>query len=221
MRASTTGTLLLIFAFSCACGDPNDTLPAAEEKMSTVRSFERDGQIVDEFVVGNRVLQIPRAYAVIYSTPNNLNVAAHWPGLVSSGRAHNLPSTSRINVIFQPQDRYANDVDQQTALLEYIERLALIGPEKNEDIALVVFRDDEGRRRLMISTDHVTPFGNQFHFTCAAASNRDAKNQECRASYKLTEDLHMEYRFNSDLMPQWREIDVAVRGFGLSMIGED
>jgi hypothetical protein len=217
MSAPITGTLLLI-AGLYACGNPADTSSTKETEMPMVTSFERDGQMIDEFVVGNSVLQIPREYAVIQSTTDNLNLRTHWPGLVPSTKAHALPSASRIQLIFQPQARHATTLVHERELREYAARRELWGPERNEDTSLAVYKDSEQRSRLMISSEYLTPFGTPFYFTCAAASNRDENTQECRATYKLTADLHLQYRFHSVFIPQWREVDAEVRTFALSLV---
>jgi hypothetical protein len=189
-----------------------ETIPPA------ISSFERDGEIFDEFQVGNSVLQIPRKYAVRYSTPNNLNLVTHWPGLIASIDANELEGEDRINIIFQPNARYPETGDPEDAIQQYIRRTGISGPEWDEGIGLFVYRDEKSRIRLLRSKDYLTESGDIYTITCGASSNRTELDQECRAIYPLTDDLRLQYRFYSKHIPAWQKIDTDVRGFALSLI---
>jgi len=210
--------IILFLVASLPYENDRQTRSTGESSPPTISSFERDGEIIDEFPVGDSVLQIPKKYAVRYSTPDNLNLVTHWPGLIASADANELEAEDRINIIFQPRDRYPEAVDREEAIQRYIKRTGLSGPEWDEGIGLFVYRDEQSRNRFMKSEDYPTETGGIYAITCGGASNRTSVDQECRATYPLTDDLRIQYRFYSKHIPSWREIDADVRRFALSLI---
>jgi hypothetical protein len=210
--------VILFLVASLPYENRRQTQSTGESSPPTISSFERDGEMISEFPVGDSVLQIPRKYAVRYSTPGNLNLVTHWPGLIASANADELEAEDRINIIFQPREHYPEAVDRDEAIQRYIKRTGLSGPEWDEGIGLFVYRDEQFRNRFMKSEDYPTATGGIYAITCGAASNRSEFDQECRTIYPLTDDLRIEYRFYSKHIPSWREIDADVRQFALTLI---
>ena len=211
--------VMLMLSLALIACDDNRRIPSVgENSMPTTASFEKDGEMINEYVVSNSVLQISRKYGVLYSGPGNLNLIVHWPGLIASIDANELELTDRINIIFQPRARYPESDDQEQVHQRYINRTGLLGPEWDEEIGLFVYRDEKSRVRFMKSDDYPTAVGGIYAITCGDASNRTESDQECRAIYPLTDDLRIEYRFFSKHVPVWREIDTNVRLFALSLI---
>lgn len=206
--AATTGVFGLLIA-SC-------DVEHQDRQLEKPDSIEIDNQIFDTYIVSETILYVPREFRVRDGQPEAINIVTFWPGLMSVPPGDSSESASRVIVMFKPTSRYGPVSDANRLLQRIIERDNLIGTYDTE-LGLTVYRDKKGKTRMFVPAEYETPTGERYFIRCYEFPNELDDQHECRASYQLTDDLRLQYRFLERLITDWDDVDTAVRQFAQSL----
>ena len=222
MRIAAT-VILLVYLFGVYfLPDPK---PEFNEETEVDR--DRPGQTVDPtktdvFTIGQKHLWIPKRYAAKSVGYGHVAVDAYGPELTSQAE-RSVNELNKISIRFTSHMR--DDAIRRSA-----ERvLADLQSEGSENSPRWIpeaelFEFFDGARRYYYSKSFAAPAAKTFIVACDPVSPGVRAHFTCRVGYQIYGLVYLEYSFFSSAslnMAGWRELDLAVRKFALSVLWYD
>jgi hypothetical protein len=208
----------LLFALS---GGGCDQAEDAFTESSYQRSFQEHGDHIDEYLVGDTTFNIPRSYSVMSSSRSDMILRPVWPGLVPLPAARDPKITHLIDVIVDTSRGYQSDGDREDALRNRIDSGKLSGPIWIHDLQLYIYQDEFDAPILLLSSPLSEVDPDRHVISCSGGNRWKERDVQCRVYGPLTDDLSLQYRFYSELLVDWRELESDIRPFVLSLIRSD
>jgi hypothetical protein len=206
-------------------------LAALTSALSIVGTWLGDGlalggntpsQEIHHIIVGQDVLALP-ANVIRFETQRrtgpaeSVSIHLSWPGLegydLSNAATFSDPNRSD-RLIFAEFSQSVMSRDMSGRVEPIYSRL-FTGETETGPAGLVIHslsrKSGFGDERLLTGT---LPDGGVYAVRCLIPSEtRNATSADCLRDVAIGRDLTLLYRFSSTLLPQWREIDVAIRTY--------
>ena len=170
--------------------------------------------------IAETILNVPVAYGAEVN-PSGLTIRTYWPGLPRQRDGVGERSSSDlIYISLRPSESATGRLPALGVLDGLIDLGTIESPRYDEQLKLYVYDHQNELPMYYRPTLETSSARNQLVFVCAANPNRAIENQLCSGHRRISAEILLQVRFNSQNIANWSDLVEDVHSLILSMLDE-